>query len=84
MPRKGTIVILEEQPLPITQRLEPMAGDVELSPGSCRDAAPKLHLTLNIVINSSEEKTAHQLEEDRLIHNGINLPVEEPAPLPFL
>ena len=84
MSGERTIVILMEQPLPEPQRFKPVARHVRLSPGACRDAAPKLHLAFCSIVHSPTRETTHQLEELSLTDHRINLAIEEPVLLPLL
>ena len=61
-----------------------MARDTELTPGTLRDATTELHFTLYVVIHPPEKESTHDLEENGLIHDRIDLTGEEPVPLLFL
>ena len=57
-----------------------MPWNIKLPPSSRRDETAKLHLTFDVVINPTEQQTTYNLE-DGLVHNGVDLPIEEPISL---
>jgi len=61
MPTKRTIVVLEEDSLSVAQRFQTLPGHLVLTPMNFGNGTPKLDLTLDHIVDATEEHTVNQL-----------------------
>ena len=72
MPTKRTIVVLEQNPLPIPQGFQTLARHLILPPMNPRHRTPELDLALNHIVNTTEQNTIDQLITPGTLDNRID------------